>query len=68
MTNEQLGVQISQKLRWSGEDILEVFQAALEDANYHTFNAIVGAAWKQEQEKTQAAFEKAWSNNKETSE
>jgi len=44
--NQDLGREISQRLRWSGEDIVEVFQAALEDANYHQFNRSVGKIWR----------------------
>ena len=47
-TNQDLGVEISQRLRWDGEAIVETFRAALEDANLHTFNAAVGAVWEME--------------------
>jgi len=43
---QDLGVEISQRLRWDGEAIVETFRAALEDANLHTFNAAVGAVWE----------------------
>ncbi len=45
-SNYDLGVEISQRLRWDGEAIVETFRAALEDANLHTFNAAVGAVWE----------------------
>ena len=47
-TNQDLGVEISERLRWDGEAIVETFRAALEDANLHTFNAAVGAVWEME--------------------
>ena len=46
MSNQDLSVEISQRLRWDGEAIVETFRAALEDANLHTFNAAVGAVWE----------------------
>ena len=44
---EKLGQEISRKCNWVGEDIFTVFQAALEDANYHTFNRLVGELWRE---------------------
>ena len=43
---EKLGREISHKCEWVGEDILIVFQSALEDANYHTFNKLVTKVWR----------------------
>jgi hypothetical protein len=40
------GRAIAREVRWDGERIVEIFQSALEDANYHTFNAVVAAAWQ----------------------
>ena len=33
-----LGSLVSKTCEWSGTDILEVLQIALEDSNYHSFN------------------------------
>jgi hypothetical protein len=52
---EKLGIEISRKCQWVGEDIVTVFQAALEDANFHTFNRMVSETWKE--------FEKEWNLN-----
>jgi len=35
---KQFGVLISHVCEWSGQDILDVVQIALEDSNYHSFN------------------------------
>ena len=43
---QELGAEISQRLRWDGEEIVIAFRAALEEANLHTFNAAVGAVWE----------------------
>jgi len=43
---EKLGIEISNKCQWSGDDIVAVFQSALEDANYHKFNKLVTAIWE----------------------
>ncbi len=43
---QDLGVEISNSLGWNGHLIVETFRAALEDANYHTFNTAVGAVWE----------------------
>ena len=45
---EKLGRDISYKCEWTGEDILTVFQSALEDANYHSFNKLVSKAWRKD--------------------
>jgi len=60
-TNQELGVDISQRLRWDAEAIVETFRAALEDANLHTFNAAVGAVWEIER-KGRAGL--SWFNDK----
>ena len=43
---DKLGIEISNKCQWSGDDIVAVFQSALEDANYHKFNKLVTAIWE----------------------
>jgi len=43
---QEMGRQIARKVEWDGQDIVTIFQAALEEANYHTFNAVVTAAWE----------------------
>lgn len=45
MTNYELGVYISQKCKWSGQDIFEVMQSAFEDSNYHSWNETMTDAW-----------------------
>tara|TARA_R100000353_G_scaffold131914_1_gene93572 strand:+ start:364 stop:618 length:255 start_codon:yes stop_codon:yes gene_type:complete len=45
---EKLGRDISHKCKWAGDDILTVFQSALEDANFHSFNRLVGELWERE--------------------
>jgi len=42
--NEIKGIQLSQAVKWSGQDIFEVASAAFEDANYHRFNEVFTAA------------------------
>ena len=44
-SNEIKGIQLSQAVKWSGQDIFEVASAAFEDANYHSFNEVFHAAW-----------------------
>jgi hypothetical protein len=44
-SNEIRGIQLSQAVKWSGQDIFEVAAAAFEDANYHSFNEVFYAAW-----------------------
>ena len=44
-SNEIKGIQLSQAVKWSGQDIFEVAAAAFEDANYHSFNEVFTAAW-----------------------
>ena len=39
-SNEIKGIQLSQAVKWSGQDIFEVASAAFEDANYHSFNEV----------------------------
>jgi len=34
----KMGSLISKVCEWSGQDILDVLQIALEDSNYHSFN------------------------------
>ena len=41
-----LGVAISRYCHWDGGFILKIFQAALEDANYHTLNNEIDSAVK----------------------
>tara|TARA_R100001163_G_scaffold50787_1_gene38215 strand:+ start:337 stop:540 length:204 start_codon:yes stop_codon:yes gene_type:complete len=43
---EKLGREISQTCLWSGDDIITVFQSALEDANFHSFNELVSVMWR----------------------
>ena len=38
---EALGIAISHYCDWSGDDIMEIFFSALEDANWHTEAGIV---------------------------
>ena len=45
---EKLGCDISKRCQWYGADILTVFQSALEDANYHSFNKLVSKAWRED--------------------
>ena len=45
--NEIKGIQLSQAVKWSGQDIFEVASAAFEDANYHSFNEVFTAAWNE---------------------
>jgi hypothetical protein len=45
---EKLGRDISHKCKWAGDDILTVFQSALEDANFHSFNESVSELWEKE--------------------
>ena len=45
---EKMGNEIRNALEWDGVAIVEAFRAALEDANFHTFNAAVGEAWELE--------------------
>tara|TARA_R100000234_G_scaffold63597_2_gene38659 strand:+ start:4272 stop:4490 length:219 start_codon:yes stop_codon:yes gene_type:complete len=42
---EKLGRKISECCLWIGDDIITVFQSALEDANYHRFNKSVSELW-----------------------
>ena len=56
MNNLERGTKLSQSVKWQGQDIFEITQAAFEDANYHTFNEIFTEAWNkfnQEMEATQ---------------
>ena len=38
---ESLGMAIAKYCTWTGEDIMKIFSAALEDANYHPCAAVV---------------------------
>ena len=38
---QKLGSLVSKVCEWSGQDILDVLQLALEDSNYHSFNKAV---------------------------
>ncbi len=40
---QRLGIEISHRLKWAGDDILKVLYSALEDANFHNENEIVRA-------------------------
>jgi len=51
--NEIKGIQLSQAVKWSGQDIFEVASAAFEDANYHSFNEVFTAAWTEFQKELQ---------------
>ena len=55
----RMGVEISNELRWYGEDIVTVFRAALENSNYHTFSAAVEAMWQ-----VQVKAEQGWEDVK----
>jgi hypothetical protein len=59
-SNEIKGIQLSQAVKWSGQDIFEVASAAFEDAsaafedaNYHSFNEVFTAAWTEFQKELQ---------------
>ena len=52
-SNEIKGIQLSQAVKWSGQDILEVASAAFEDANYHSCNEVFYAAWTEFQKELQ---------------
>ena len=54
-----MGVEISNELRWYGDDIVTVFRAALENSNYHTFSAAVEAMWQ-----VQVKAEQGWEDVK----
>jgi len=41
-----LGSLVSKTCEWSGSDILDVLQLALEDSNYHSFNKKVSTLRK----------------------
>ena len=56
---QRLGVEISNELRWYGDDIVTVFRAALENSNYHTFSAAVEAMWQ-----VQVKAEQGWEDVK----
>lgn len=55
----RMGVEISNELRWYGDDIVTVFRAALENSNYHTFSAAVEAMWQ-----VQVKAEQGWEDVK----
>ena len=55
----RMGVEISNELRWYGDDIVAAFRAALENSNYHTFKAAVEAMWK-----VQVKAEQGWEDVK----
>jgi hypothetical protein len=42
---DALGIAISHWADWDGQKIVEVFKAALEDANFHTFNEQMSELW-----------------------
>ena len=46
-SNFTRGVELSQAVKWSGEDIFEVAYAAFEDANFHSFNEVFLEAWNE---------------------
>ena len=56
---QRLGVEISNELQWNGDDIVAAFRAALENSNYHTFNAAVEAMWQ-----VQVKAEQGWEDVK----
>ncbi len=47
MNNLERGTRLSQSVKWQGQDIFEIAQAAFEDANYHTFNEVFTEAWNE---------------------
>ena len=47
MNNLERGMKLSQSVKWQGQDIFEIAQAAFEDANYHTFNEVFTEAWNE---------------------
>lgn len=46
-SNYARGVELSQQVKWSGEDIFEVAYAAFEDANFHSFNEVFLESWNE---------------------
>jgi hypothetical protein len=45
---EALGILIAKHVSWNGQEIVQAFLSALEDANFHSFHEVVTAAWKAE--------------------
>jgi|TARA_R110000787_G_scaffold40146_1_gene99978 hypothetical protein len=43
---EALGLLISQYFEYDGEEIFSTLLFAMEDANFHEFNAIIKREWK----------------------
>ena len=41
-----LGVMVSTYAEWDGDNIMQIFTSALEDANYHTLNAKIQEAYR----------------------
>jgi len=41
-----LGVMISTYAEWDGDNIMQIFTSALEDANYHTLNDKIQEAYR----------------------
>ncbi len=51
-----LGSLVSKTCEWSGSDILDVLQIALEDSNYHGFNKRVTALRNQNGQETNMEY------------
>jgi hypothetical protein len=51
MKREALGIEIAGWCQWAGYDICEIFQAALEDANFHTLNQEISEAIARDKER-----------------
>ena len=53
---DRLGVEVSNKCKWDGDDICAVFMEALTDANFHSLRTKLEAVIKQDVEESNAAF------------
>ena len=51
-----LGSLVSKTCEWSGSDILDVLQIALEDSNYHTVNKCVTSLRQQQKLQTEMEY------------
>jgi hypothetical protein len=41
--SETIGILIAQYFKWDGAQVLDAMQSALEESNFHSFNARLGA-------------------------
>lgn len=51
---DALGILIAHWAQWDGEQIMQVMFSALEDANFHTFEAKIRELWTKEVERYDA--------------